>query len=236
MVRGVVFLLGLLAAASAAAQDGPLAFQATTHDFGAVAEDEVSVTFAFVNVGEHPLRIVAVQPSCGCTVPRYSEGAVAPGEVGEVEVAYDATRRSGPFRQSVRVIADAAGTEVVETLRISGTAVPAWTRTGVAHGSVLFDATAADLGVVPLAEDFRQSFRMLHSGRFPLRMMAVDVAPEEVDVRFPRRAVYRDDVVQIVVEIPAGTLTAGPFEAVVRLETDDEAEPVKVLRLTGRAE
>jgi hypothetical protein len=235
-MRFAALLTLLLIAAAAQAQQGPLAFHATAHDFGEVTDEVVVTTFTFVNAGQEPLRLVQVQPSCGCTVPRYTDMEVAPGETGEVVVSYDPAARIGPFSQSVRVVAEAGGSELSETLRISGSAVPGWTQAGPTQGDVRFDAETVDVGAVVQGLDVRASFRLLRTGNEPLRLISAAATPAPAEVRYPRRTLYPNDVMQIDVTVPAGSLQAGPFEVLIRLETDDAAEPVKILRLAGRAE
>ncbi|MFW5659430.1 MAG: DUF1573 domain-containing protein, partial [Bacteroidota bacterium] len=50
--------------------------EAMTHDFGSMKEGEVvEHTFNFKNVGKSDLIIQKVKPSCGCTVPEYTQDA-----------------------------------------------------------------------------------------------------------------------------------------------------------------
>lgn len=78
---------------------------ATTHDFGAFDEEagRVSCEFTFVNTGTEPVAIVAARASCGCTAPRYSTEAIAPGDSGNITVTYDPAGRPGRFDKFVAV-------------------------------------------------------------------------------------------------------------------------------------
>lgn len=78
---------------------------ALSHDFGAFNEETgaVTCTFSFVNDGAEPLVITAARASCGCTSPRYSREAVAPGDTGTIAVTYDPAGRPGRFSKYVAV-------------------------------------------------------------------------------------------------------------------------------------
>ena len=65
-------------------------------NFGNVNMGEhVQVAFKFKNVGTKPLFLTNVKAGCGCTVPDYTKGAIAPGKEGIVTGAFD-TNKSHP--------------------------------------------------------------------------------------------------------------------------------------------
>ncbi|MBQ5410117.1 MAG: DUF1573 domain-containing protein, partial [Muribaculaceae bacterium] len=67
------------------------------------SDGEQRATFVVVNTGDSPLVITRVQPTCGCTVARFTTTAIAPGESGMVNVTYSPTGRPGPFEKTVWV-------------------------------------------------------------------------------------------------------------------------------------
>ena len=77
----------------------------TVHDFGAFDEDTKHKTayFRFVNTGDEDVSVVSVNATCGCTVPKYTTDAVAPGDTATIEVVYDPTGRPGRFEKSIYV-------------------------------------------------------------------------------------------------------------------------------------
>ena len=79
-------------------------FDETTHDFGSFPESDAvkECVFTFTNVGNQPLVIHQAVPSCGCTVPEFSQEAVLPGEQGTVKVTYNGRGKyPGPFKKTV---------------------------------------------------------------------------------------------------------------------------------------
>ena len=234
MRRLTLAALALLFAAPAFAQ-GRLAFDSERHDFGAFDEGLTVTTYlAFTNTGDAPVTLTEVRPSCGCTTPAYPTGAIAPGDRGEIVVAFNSEGRPGPFEKHVTVVAQGAEPRVT-TLTIVGDVVPAFTRGGAAQGSVMFehDAFAAE-GV---AGPVQHAFRFQNQGEAPFRIRSVTTtAGAAAEVVFPDRPVFARDVAGIVVSVEDPAAIARPdgtFDVGITLETTDAAQPTKTLRITG---
>jgi hypothetical protein len=228
-------LLLTLLAASASAQ-GRLAFDAETLDLGRIAEADgpVERTFRFTNAGDQPLRLASVEASCGCTTPAWTEGAIGPGEAGEIRVAYDPAGRPGEFEKAVFVTAEGAEPSAV-TLRVAGVVRPALADRGERIGSLAFDKTTADAGVAPLGEPLQTAFQFANAGTSPVRVERVE-APEGVEVASPPRPVFPDGLGGLFVNVvdPAALAEAGAVGFDLVLHTTDTDEPVKRVRVVGR--
>ncbi|MFA5817030.1 MAG: DUF1573 domain-containing protein [Bacteroidales bacterium] len=76
----------------------------TDYDFGKNVTQlkPASATFTLTNAGKDPVTITMVQPSCGCTSPKYTKEPIKPGEKGEVVLTYDA-KVSGFFSKAATV-------------------------------------------------------------------------------------------------------------------------------------
>ena len=59
-------------------------------------------TFQFRNLTDAPLLIDNVRAGCGCTATDWADKPVLPGEVGSINVTYDAMN-VGYFRKNVKV-------------------------------------------------------------------------------------------------------------------------------------
>lgn len=216
---------------------GRLTFDAETHAFGSFREGEpAEVTFRFTNTGTEPVTLADVQASCGCTTPRYTTVPVAPGGVGEIVVAYDSNGRPGPFEKTVTVAADGA-TPRVTTLRISGTVVADFAGGGIRQGNVTFDADLWDAAEVPAGSGLTHAFQFQNNGATPVRITAVRTTPEGVEVSFPDRPVFTDDVAALMViidDVSALARANGRFQVALSVETTDAVQPVKSLLLRGR--
>jgi hypothetical protein len=235
LARPLAFAALFFLAAGAHAQ-GVLAFEHLEHDFGSVHEGQKpTYTFVFSNVGDQPVRLVHVRPSCGCTAPSYSTDQVMPGQQGEVVVEYNSEGRPGEFNKTIAVEAEGAEPAHV-TLRIMGTVIPAAVDNGVVQGNVSFDADMHEYASLKADEPAHHVFRMQNVGERPLRIQAARSFPEGAEVTYPDRPVFPDEVVEVTVHVPSAGAVAGPngeMDVAVVLTTDDAVQPAKSLRLRG---
>lgn len=97
-----------------------ISFNTEKHDFGEVKENggEVAFKFEFTNTGNQPLIINNVNPSCGCTTPKWSREPVLPGAKGYIETKFNPKGRKGPFNKSISVASNGNTTNTV--LHITG--------------------------------------------------------------------------------------------------------------------
>jgi hypothetical protein len=107
-------LLSFLLAGFTAQAQGELKFEKETHDFGTIAEGvQASYEFVVKNVGDKPLVITQVQPSCGCTTPDWTKDPIMPGKTGVIKALYNSTGRPGPFHKSITVMSNGATPQAV---------------------------------------------------------------------------------------------------------------------------
>ena len=93
-------------------------FEKETIDYGKVAKGtDGKKTFTFTNIGDAPLIIEKVQPTCGCTIAKKPEKPVMPGEKGEIEISYD-TNRLGGFSKTIIVFSNAKSKQ--KSIKIKG--------------------------------------------------------------------------------------------------------------------
>ncbi len=73
-----------------------------TYDFGTIKQGEkASTVYRIKNVGKNPLKITKAKGSCGCTVPQWPKEEIAPGDIAEIKVVFNSTRKKG--KQSKRI-------------------------------------------------------------------------------------------------------------------------------------
>jgi hypothetical protein len=75
------------------------------HDFQLIFEEDsvVSHEFTLRNKGEHPIRITAITPSCGCTVAELSETVLKPNQTSKLKASYNPEDRPGNFIKSIQI-------------------------------------------------------------------------------------------------------------------------------------
>jgi hypothetical protein len=74
---------------------------------GKVSEGEkVEITYRFINIGDNPLVIENVVPTCGCTVAEKPQEPIAPGKEGLIKASFDSQGRTGANHKSITVYAN----------------------------------------------------------------------------------------------------------------------------------
>ena len=95
-----------------------ISFSSYEHDFGTITEGDVlSYFFQFTNTGTGPLVINSANASCGCTVPKYDNKPIKPGESGLVEVRFNSSGTEGHQTKTITVMSNAEPEVVI--LKIS---------------------------------------------------------------------------------------------------------------------
>lgn len=102
-----------------AKKKGIIEFANTSFDFGTIDEgDQVEYSYEFTNVGESPIILSKVIASCGCTTPSYTSTPVAPGEKGNIKVAFDSKGQPGKQQKVITIQSNAE--ESVMTVELKG--------------------------------------------------------------------------------------------------------------------
>ncbi len=62
-------------------------------DFGTIQKGkDVKAVLTVKNVGNAPLILTKVKPSCGCTAPSWPNDPIMPGKSGEISLVYNDTK------------------------------------------------------------------------------------------------------------------------------------------------
>ncbi|RFZ85354.1 DUF1573 domain-containing protein [Mucilaginibacter terrenus] len=82
-------------------------FNEEKHDFGKIPQGvPVTTVFEFTNVGQEPLILSEVRPTCGCTIADYTKTPVLKGAKGTIKITYNAVALSG-FNKTIVVTSNA---------------------------------------------------------------------------------------------------------------------------------
>src|SRR6185312_3308946 len=87
-----VVIIGFAFTASAQdSQKAEFKFNEEKHDFGNIPQGTpVTTMFEFTNIGQEPLILTEVRPTCGCTIADYTKTPVKSGEKGIIKITYNA--------------------------------------------------------------------------------------------------------------------------------------------------
>lgn len=92
-------------------------------DFGTINEGEkVQYSFKFINAGNGDLIIKSAEASCGCTVPKFSDKPIKPGEQGEISVEFNSEGKPGAAAKTVTVRSNT--NPEITTLTVKGEVIP----------------------------------------------------------------------------------------------------------------
>jgi hypothetical protein len=85
-------ILGFTVTASAQTDNkAEFKFVEETHDFGKIPQGKpVTVDFTFTNIGEEPLILTDVRPTCGCTIADFTKTPVLKGQKGTIKITFNA--------------------------------------------------------------------------------------------------------------------------------------------------
>ena len=101
-------VLGFVLNASAQDNQKPeFKFNEEKHDFGKVPQGTpVTTVFTFTNIGQEPLILTEVKPTCGCTIADYTKTPVKKGDKGKITITYNAAV-AAPFNKTIVVTSNA---------------------------------------------------------------------------------------------------------------------------------
>lgn len=118
VINIVAVLIAFVSLTSLTVAIGEFKFDNETHDFGNIPQNKpVTHEFRFTNVGDAPIILASVNPSCGCSVADFSKTPVKPGDTGSIKVSFNAAAK-GPFTKSFTVRSNTK--TPVKTLTIKG--------------------------------------------------------------------------------------------------------------------
>ncbi|MCS7163248.1 MAG: DUF1573 domain-containing protein [Bacteroidia bacterium] len=258
-MRGLKGAIGLVWSVTLLAQPAQntarlVEFSKVDHDFGRIKEeDRVATTrFTFRNVSKHPIRVVDVKTSCGCTSPDWSKDKVAPGKEGFIEAQYSSWGRPGPFSKTltVRIRSEKDTTqEETYTLTIRGEVIPRpkgpedWYPTKL--GNLWFGlANHIAIGNIKTNETKTQGITIYNASDKPIELQGFTDVPAWVKITLRTSAgevttytLPPKDTAHISCTYNAGAANDYGFVYhVVKLRTNDAIEPEKPIYITANIE
>lgn len=79
-------------------------FKDTFIDLGKVKEGtETKVIYTYKNIGDKPLMLFNVSPSCGCTIADYSHHPLSPMSTDSIIAKFDSKGKDGSYQKSIKV-------------------------------------------------------------------------------------------------------------------------------------
>jgi len=236
ILTGLVLALG----SSYAQVSKSIQFREEVFNFGSVEETGGPVTheFVFTNVSGRPVKILSVQPSCGCTIPSWSKEPIAAGKVGMIQARFDPKGRPGYFTKTLTVTADSEQAPIV--LQIKGQVTTGKTTVATdfpsAKGNWKLKASVFNMGTVYKKEATIKEFPVVNGGTKAITVEHV-TAPAYITVEVLPSTLLPGTKGVVKVSYNAKQNYRYGFQSDnVEIHTDDDQQPVKSFSVNATLE
>jgi hypothetical protein len=214
-------------------QNKSIKFDQETHDFGTIAEEKGSVTheFTFTNNSARPVKILNVQPSCGCTTPGWTKEPIEPGKTGIVKASFNPQGRPGFFTKSLTVTTDLEASPII--LQIKGQVTNDGQNMAgdfsIVNGALKFRTSSFNLGKVFIRDEFTtREFPVYNGGTKTITFNGNFITPKHIKVDVQPRILAQGEKGIIRISYNGKMKNQYGFQSDnVELPTDDETNPVK---------
>jgi hypothetical protein len=210
----------------------PIQFIEKVHDFGEILEvNGLAVfDFTFTNRATRPVKILTVQPSCGCTIPDWTKQQTPPGKTGFIRASYNPKDRPGYFDKTLSITTDFDANPII--LRIKGNVVTVKTTNTpydllIENGHLLFRNTSFNVGKVFInKEAMSAEFPTYNKGKDTIKVLTV-IAPAHIKVQIPTK-IFPSSQVKIKITYDAQLKNQyGFLSDNIVFKTNDESQPDK---------
>lgn len=172
-------------------------------------DDVVETTFHFRNVGDKPVKILALESLCLCLSAELDKATYQPGEQGTGKAAFKVPAFAGRYEKKVRVTTDAA-------------AQTAWEIPFVMVVPEVIEIEPATLRWGVGDEPVEKTITMKIRGETPMQLLKITVIQENVGVTFKEVTPGREYLISIK-PTSTETVTLG----ILKMEMDS---PIPKLR------
>jgi hypothetical protein len=163
------------AGAEATASPPAIVFEREVCDLGSVVQGELpTCDFAFTNGGNGDLRILQVEPTCGCTTALLASPLVHAGERGTIRVVFDTESFAGEVRKEIIVRSNDPARPAI-TLRL----------TALVEAEVEFEPAALTFDGIHPGAVLRQSVALTNRRAEAIRILSISTEPSSYACSLP---------------------------------------------------
>jgi hypothetical protein len=242
------FVMVLVTIFSFGQQVKSLSFKEEVFDFGTITEQGGPVTheFTFTNNAARPVKILTVQPSCGCTTPSWTKEPIAPTKTGSITASFNPAGRPGHFDKTLTVTTDLEAGPVV--LRIKGDVEVPGKQVNdkptvsagyeVANGNWKLRNTILNMEKVFVKDEFTvREFPFFNGGSKPITVSGKAVSPAYIKVDVVPATLAPGAKGVIKVGYNGKMVNRYGFQSDdIEITTDDEVAPVKSFHIWATLE
>ncbi len=239
--QSILYVVSILIAQTAFAQNATISFDKTTHDFGTLKEEfgPVEYEFTFTNSGKTPLVIQNVKASCGCTTPNWSKDPIQPGAQGFVTARFNPLNRPGNFRKSLTITANTEPS--VNTLFITGN-VQARPKTPSDHfpikiGQLRTPYRSFNFGKISTEKPFTKHFEVYNDSKDTITFINKAAHPNYISIGYDPINLAPGQIGKLIVSYNAKARDEFGFVTDnITLYTDEETDFEKHYRMVATIE
>ncbi len=184
---------------------------------GTIKTAEIKLT----NAGKDTLKIVSIQPSCGCTTVRQPKSALAPGESDVVKVEFNSAGFRGPSTKYVNITTNDPAKPYV-TVTLTAEVKEELQPTG--NSSVLW------LGTVPMGKTMSQNLTFKNLSDKPIKIKGVASKNPIITAQFEPASVQPSG--QLKVTFTVKSEKEGYVNEELFIETDSKNQPRVPVRIS----
>lgn len=243
MRRILLFYWMVMAHCAFAQLAEPMQFAEKIHDFGEIVETKglAVFDFTFINRATRPVKIMAVQPSCGCTTPDWTKSQVLPGSTGFIRASYNPKDRPGYFDKTLAVTTDLDVNPII--LRIKGNVVNTQSESKdvpydlvVENGQLLLRNSSFNVGKVYVNKDpLSTEFPVFNRGKDTLSILGI-VTPPHIKVTVAKKIAPSAKASIRITYDGRMRNQFGYLSDNILLKTSDESQPEKSFSVYATAE
>lgn len=229
MMKKLFFIIAVITAASCGQIVGPKVYvQQSEYNFGDIVQGTtVSHNFVITNNGGDTLKILQVNPSCGCTAAKPDKSNLLPGESANLKVDFSSVGKSGKQEKYVFVVTNDVDNRDLK-LKFTGNVVTSNPEELAKAPKIYFSETNHDFGTVNEGQVVSYTFKFKNTGKSNLEIKNVNTSCGCT------AAVISDKSIEPGKE---GTLKValdtknrmGKMSRNVSIQSNDPEEPTKVL-------
>ncbi len=211
-----ILVLAFVTAAYAPGNAQPkLSIDKMTIDLGTMYNGATkSGTITLKNIGTETLKILRVQPSCGCTTVRQPKSELLPNESDVVEVSFSATLYHGPVEKYVNIETNDPLSQYVAVKLIADVKEELSPTSG---------SYSVWLGTTKVGEKAEQRISFVNRTKRTITVKKVTTAAENVAATTDKSEVAPSDT--LVVVLTAVPQKAGYSSGEVNILTDSKNQP-----------
>lgn len=198
-----------------------LSLESMSIDLGTIYSGQIKTgRLTLKNIGNQTLKILHVQPSCGCTTVRQPKGELQPNESDEVEISFNSAMYNGPVEKYVNIETNDPLSQYVAVKLI---ALVKEELSPTLHTSSIY------LGNVAVGKTVEQKITFTNSSGKTLAIKKITSSSDQITAISEQNKVGPSDTLTVILTAKAGKV--GYDTSTLNILTDSKNQPSVELKV-----